>query len=37
MKFYGRSEELAELAKIQKLSLESSRFTVITGRRRSGR
>ena len=37
MKFYGREEELSELLKIRKLSMEKSRFTVITGRRRIGK
>ena len=37
MKFYGRDDELAELAKIRELSRESSRFTVVTGRRRVGK
>ncbi|MBQ7189043.1 MAG: ATP-binding protein [Kiritimatiellae bacterium] len=37
MKFYGREAELAELARIRKLSMESSRFTVVTGRRRVGK
>ena len=37
MKFYDRTSELAVLKRIQKDSLESSRFTVITGRRRVGK
>ena len=37
MKFYGREAELDELATIRRLSLESSRFTVVTGRRRVGK
>ena len=37
MKFYGREEELQELRRIRESSLESARFTVITGRRRVGK
>ena len=38
MKFYNRTEELAELQRIKKLSFtEHSRMTVITGRRRIGK
>ena len=38
MKFYNRTSELAELQRIQRLSLrEGSRFTVLTGRRRIGK
>lgn len=38
MKFYNREEELAELKRIQKLAFEeSSRLTVLTGRRRIGK
>ena len=38
MKFYDRTNELAELTRIQKLSFEEhSRLTVITGRRRIGK
>ena len=37
MKFYGRAEELAELRQIRELSMEASRFTVVTGRRRVGK
>ena len=37
MKFYGRTEELAELRQIRELSMEASRFTVVTGRRRVGK
>lgn len=37
MKFYGREDELTELAKIRELSHSSARFTVVTGRRRVGK
>ncbi len=38
MKFYDREEELAELKRIQQLAFEeSSRLTVVTGRRRIGK
>ncbi|RZF58870.1 ATP-binding protein [Sphingobacterium corticibacterium] len=38
MKFYNRTSELAELQRIQRLSVkEGSRFTVVTGRRRIGK
>ena len=37
MKFYGREEELQELRQIRDSSLESARFTVVTGRRRVGK
>ncbi len=37
MKFYGRTQEIEELRKIRELSHESSRFTVVTGRRRIGK
>ena len=37
MKFYGRNEELRELTRIRELSLDSARFTVVTGRRRVGK
>ena len=37
MDFYGREEELAELARIRELSFENARFTVVTGRRRVGK
>ena len=37
MKFYGRDDELAKLAKTREHSLQSSTFTVITGRRRIGK
>ena len=37
MQFYGREAEIEELAKIRQLSRDSSRFTVVTGRRRVGK
>ena len=37
MNFYGRAEELAELARIRDLSSKNARFTVVTGRRRVGK
>lgn len=38
MRFYDRTQELAELQRIQKLSFEDhSRLTVVTGRRRIGK
>ena len=37
MKFYGREHEIALLRNIRKKSLESARFTVMTGRRRVGK
>ena len=37
MKFFGRDNELDELRKIREISLENSRFTVVTGRRRVGK
>ena len=37
MKFYGRDDELAKLTKTREHSLQSSTFTVITGRRRIGK
>ena len=37
MKFFGRETELKELRKVRELSLEKSRFTVLTGRRRVGK
>lgn len=38
MRFYNREEELKELKRIQKLAFEeSSRMTVVTGRRRIGK
>ena len=38
MRFYNREEELKELKRIQQLAFEeSSRMTVVTGRRRIGK
>jgi len=37
MKFYDRTEEIANLHKIRKNSSENAQFTVITGRRRIGK
>ena len=37
MRFFGREDELAELLRIREQSLDSARFTVITGRRRVGK
>ena len=37
MRFYGREDEIAELLRIREQSLDSARFTVITGRRRVGK
>jgi len=37
MKFYNRDLELAELKRIQFLAFESSKMTVVTGRRRIGK
>ena len=37
MKFYNRQKELSVLRRIQADSLESARFTVVTGRRRVGK
>ncbi|MCX6309962.1 MAG: ATP-binding protein [Bacteroidia bacterium] len=37
MKFYNRELELAELKRIQLLAFESSKMTVVTGRRRIGK
>jgi hypothetical protein len=37
MRFFGREKELTELRKVRDLSLERSRFTVLTGRRRVGK
>lgn len=38
MRFYARTQEIAELQRIQKLSFEDhSRLTVVTGRRRIGK
>ena len=37
MKFYGREEEIAYLRKTLEQSNKSSRFTIVTGRRRAGK
>ena len=37
MRFFDRTEEIAELRRNRELSTESSRFTVLTGRRRVGK
>ncbi len=37
MKFFGRQEEISELRATRELSLKSARFTIVTGRRRSGK
>ena len=37
MRFFGRKDEIAELQNIHKLSLQTARFTIVTGRRRSGK
>ncbi|MBL7111041.1 MAG: ATP-binding protein [Bacteroidales bacterium] len=37
MKFYNREKEITQLKEIQKLSLKSAQFTVVTGRRRIGK
>ena len=37
MRFFDRKEEIAELRKNRELSRDSSRFTVLTGRRRVGK
>ena len=37
MRFFDRKDEIAELRKNRELSTESSRFTVLTGRRRVGK
>ena len=37
MRFFGRKDEIAELLNIHKLSLQTARFTIVTGRRRSGK
>ena len=37
MRFFGRKDEIAELQNIHKLSLQAARFTIVTGRRRSGK
>ncbi len=37
MRFFGRKNEIAELQDIRKLSMQTARFTIVTGRRRSGK
>ena len=37
MRFFGRKDEIAELHNIRNLSLQTARFTIVTGRRRSGK
>lgn len=37
MRFFGRQNEIKELQEIQKLSMQAARFTIVTGRRRSGK
>lgn len=37
MKFFGRREEIEELHEIRRLSFHAARFTIVTGRRRSGK
>ena len=37
MKFFGRESEIKELQDIRKVSLQTARFTIVTGRRRSGK
>lgn len=37
MRFYGREEEIQTLKDTQNLSLSVARFTIVTGRRRSGK
>ena len=37
MRFFGRKDEIADLQNIHKLSLQTARFTIVTGRRRSGK
>ena len=37
MKFFGRKDEIRELHDIRKQSLQTSCFTIVTGRRRSGK
>ena len=37
MKFFGRHNEIKELQETRNLSLQTSRFTIVTGRRRSGK
>ena len=37
MNFFGREKEIGILRRERKLSMENSRFTVLTGRRRVGK
>ena len=37
MKFFGRHNEIKELQETRNLSLQTARFTIVTGRRRSGK
>lgn len=37
MKFFGRNKEISELQKTNRLSEHTARFTIVTGRRRSGK
>lgn len=37
MKFFGRQDEINELRATRELSLKAARFTIVTGRRRSGK
>lgn len=37
MKFFGRKEEIKELQEIRNISFNNARFTIVTGRRRSGK
>ena len=36
-RFFGRTSEIKELQEIRNLSLQNARFTIVTGRRRSGK
>ena len=36
MKFFGRQNEIKELQEIRNLSLQTARFTIVTGRRANG-
>ena len=37
MKFFGRKDEIEDLREIRRLSCRTARFTIVTGRRRSGK
>ena len=37
MKFFGRNKEISELQETNRLSKHTARFTIVTGRRRSGK